>query len=300
MAAGATVLLLLILLVLHFHKPVNTAAQLAFKAERVDVVGRMQLGLASASEAEKSAVLATRDQESQAFADQARAGIVAAEQQRRELEELLRQGGTQREKDLFDEFSQLFIAFQRIDADLLDLATKNSNVKAYALAFGPAADAVKEMTASLSRLIASNSDSRDAKEVMHLAFGAEVAALHIETLLSPHIAEASESRMDDLEALMTQDDDQVRRNLEGLGALPKLNDDADVGMAAASYGQFGEIKQQILALSRENTNVRSLFISLNQERQVTLACQEALGNLQQAILEEPIEGVTYGRSAKPR
>ncbi|HME72848.1 MAG TPA: hypothetical protein VKM54_23710 [Myxococcota bacterium] len=293
-------MLLLILLMLHFRKQLNPAAQLAFKAERADLVGRMQLGLASASEAEKSAVLAITDQESQAFADQARTATAGVERERQELEQLLTRGGTQGEKDLLDEFSQLFIKFQRIDDELLNLAVQNTNLKAYALAFGPAAGALNEMSAALSHLAAANADSPDAKKVIRLAFDAEIAALRVQTLLPPHIAEASDTRMDELEALMTQEDEQVRSDLTGLGALPKLSGDADLATAASRYAQFREIKSQILTLSRENTNVRSLSISLNQKRKVMLSCQEALRHLQEAILEEPIEGVTYGRPAKPR
>jgi tetratricopeptide (TPR) repeat protein len=300
MAAGAALLLLLILLTLHFRKQQNPAVQLSFKAERADLVGQMQLGLASASEAEKSAVLAITDQESQAFADQARVATASVEEERRELEQLLTQGGTQGEKALLDEFSQLFTEFQRIDHELLNLAVQNTNLKAYALAFGPAASALTEMSTALSHLADANAASPDAKKVMRLALGAEIAALRIQALLPPHIAEASDTRMDEFEALMAQEDEQVRSDLAGLGALPKLSGDADLATATSRYAQFREIKSQILTLSRENTNVRSLSISLNQKRKVMLSCQEALRHLQDAILEEPIEGVTYGRPAKPR
>jgi hypothetical protein len=294
MAAGAAILLLFILLVLFFGKPPNPAAELAFKAQRLDLVGRMQLGVASASEAEKSAVLAITDQESQAFADQAHASTADVEREMRELVELLDGGGTQGEKDLLAEFSHRFTEFQRIDNELLSLAGKNTNLKAYALTFGPAAGALNEMSAALSRLVTANADARNAQKVMSLAFGAEIGALRIQTLLPPHIAEASDSRMDEFEALMTQEDERVRSDLEGLGALPKLNGDANVAVAASRYAQFREIKKQVLALSRENTNVRSLSISLNQKRKVMLACHDVLSDLQEAIRKEPIAGVTYG------
>ena len=287
-------MLLFILLVLLFGKQPNPDAQLVFKAQRVDLVGRMQLGLASASEAEKSAVLAISDRESQAFADQARASTADVERERRELVELLNQGGTQGEKDLLAEFSQRFTEFQRIDDELLGLAVKNTNLKAYAMTFGPAAGALNEMSAALSRLVTANADARDAKKVMSLALGAEIGALRIQTLLPPHIAEASDPRMDELEALMTREDEQVRSDLEGLSKLPKLDGDADLAVAASRYGQFREIKDEILALSRENTNVRSLSISLNQKRKVMLVCHDVLSNLQEAIRREPIEGATYG------
>ena len=121
MAAGAAILLLFILLVVLFGGPPKPDAQLVFKAQRTDLVGRMQLGLAAASEAEKSAVLAITDRESQAFADQARASTADVERERRELAALLDQGGTQAEKELLAEFSERFAEFQRIDDELLKL-----------------------------------------------------------------------------------------------------------------------------------------------------------------------------------
>jgi hypothetical protein len=294
MGVGAAIFLLFAVLVLTFGKEPNPSPQLAFKAQRVDLVARMQLGLASASEAEKSAVLAITDDESRAFADQARASTADVERERRELMELLNKGGTQNEKDLLAQFSQRFVEFQRIDDELLDLAVKNTNLKAYALAFGPAAGALDEMGAALSRVVTANADSGDAKKVMSFAYGAEIDALRIQTLLPPHIAEAGDPRMSELEALMTRGDEQVRADLEGLRALPKLSDDEDLAVAASRYSQFGAIKNQILALSRENTNVRSLSISLNQKRKVMLDCHEVLSNLRDAIAKEPIEGATYG------
>lgn len=300
MAAGAVIMLLVFLVVFHFYQKQNPAAQLASKASRVDLVSRMRLALASASEAEKSAVLATTDQDSQTFADQARAAATEVEQERQELGGLLKSEATQGEKDLFSQFSELFAEFRRIDDELLNLAVKNTNIKAYGLAFGPAAAAINEMITALSRLIASTAGSPEEKQVMILVYGAEISALHLQTLLPPHIAEESDQTMDKLEALMSGDDKRIRKNLKELAALPKLNRNADLAAAASSHARFSKIKTQILALSRENTNVKSLSISLNQKRKVMLLGQETLNKLQQAILEEPIAGVTYGRPPRPR
>jgi hypothetical protein len=216
------------------------------------------------------------------------------------LGELLKTGGTRGEKELFNQFSELFAEFQRIDNTLLDLAVKNTNIKAYSLAFGPAATALSEMNAALSRLIASNSGSPEEKQVMLLAYSIEISGLRLQTLLPPHIAEESDQKMDELEALMSKEDKQIRKNLDELTALRNLNQKANLATAVSSYDRFSKIKTQILALSRENTNVKSLSISLNQKRKVMLLCQDTLNKLQQAILEEPIAGVTYGRPARPR
>jgi hypothetical protein len=298
--AGAVILALLLLVVLHYRRDENPAQQLAFKAGRVDLVGRMELALASASEAEKSAVLAITDQDSRMFANQARAATAEVERERLELGKLLQTGGTQREKDLLAQFSQVFGDLQHIDDEVLRLTVQNTNLKAYALAFGPAADALAEMDAALSRVVAKTADSPDARRVMLLAFGAQTGVLRIQTLLAPHIAEESDPKMDRMEASMRKEESQVRKDLDGLAALPRLASDADLAAAAKTFVRYGQLKARILVLSRENTNVRSLALSLNQKRKVMSVCLDALNALRQAILEEPIPGVTYGRPQSPR
>ena len=300
MAVGAGILLVVVLVVLRVQRGQSPADQLAFKAKRVDLVERMRLALASASEAEKSAVMAITDEDSQKFADQARAASAEVEQRSRELGDALESGGTPNEKDLLAQFSKVFAEFQHIDNDLLALAVKNTNIKAYNLAFGPAADALQEMNATLSRLVTKSAAAPDARNVALLALGAETAGLQIQTLLAPHIAEESDRKMDELEARMTKEDRAVRKDLDGLAALPLFNGDTDLAAAASAYDKFSEIRTQILSLSRENTNVRSLAISLNQKRKIMLVCQDALSALQQAILQEHIDGVNYGPPSNPR
>ena len=83
--------------------------------------------------------------------------------------------------------------------------------------------------------------------------------------------------------------------LDELAASPPLAGNADLKAAAASYARFTETKTEIVKLSRENTNVRSLSISLNQKHKAMLVCQGVLAALQDAIEAEPIAGVTYGK-----
>ncbi len=134
---------------------------------------------------------------------------------------------------------------------------------------------------------------------MLLAFGAETAALRIQALLAPHIAEESDKKMDELEAVMAKEDQQVRDDLDRLAAIPRLKADPDLDTASSSYARFSAIRAQILALSRENTNVRSVAISLSQKRKVMLLCRDALDALQQAVLAEPEAGADYGRFGRP-
>jgi len=294
MLAGTILLVGGVFVVLHFHKGQSAAQQLARRADRLERVDRIRWAMAAAAEAEKSAVMAITDEESQRFADQARAVTAQAEQERGKLEKFLAADGTADERRLLNQFTQDFAGFQRIDKELLDLAVKNTNLKASSLAFGPAAAAVKEMDAALARLPGDN------VKVLRLADNARIAGWRLLALLPPHIAEESDQKMDEMEAQMTKEDREVRQSLEVLAALPNLAGNADVKAAVASYAQFNEKRTEILKLSRENTNVRSLTISLTQKRNLTSLCQDALESLHQAIASEAIVGVTQGKVTSSR
>jgi hypothetical protein len=294
---GMALLVALVLVILRYNGSQDAAAQAAFKAKRTQVVEEVRVALASAAEAEKSAVMAATDQESQNDADQARTATALAETKRRQLGQMLDTGGSQHDKDLFAQFSRAFTDLQRIDNDLLALAVKKTNVKAYGMAFGPAADAVNQMSDALSRIAAKSATSNDAAV---LALRAETGVLRLQALLAPHIAEASDARMDELEARMAQHAKQTRKDLDGLAAMPKLQADPDLQVAVSAFDRFSLLKIQILALSRENTNVRSITISLTEKRRAMSLCQDALVALNQAIQQEPVAGVQHWRPASPR
>jgi hypothetical protein len=272
------------------HPP---AQRVAVNTKKVELADRIRVALGSAAEAEKSAVLAVTDKESIDFADEARAATANAELARTELATLLHTHGTAQENDLMNQFSRAFSEFQRIDKELLDLAVKNTNVKASALAFGPAAQAIADMDGALSRLIHQTaiSTSAKAKDTLVILAEAQAAALRIEVLLPPHIAEESDQKMDELEKRMGKEDEAVRHDLSRLETLVPSGS-ADLKQAASSYARFADAKAQIIKLSRENTNVRSLSISLNQKRKVTAQCQDALAALARAIDEERAAATT--------
>jgi hypothetical protein len=151
------------------------------------------------------------------------------------------------------------------------------------------------MDAALSRVI---ERSAKAPEALQLAAGAQAGALRIQASLAPHIAEESNDKMDQLEAQMAAEDRNVSSDLKRLAAVVPPTERRDVEVATASYSRFNELRAQILKLSRENTNVRSISMSLTDERASMLFCQERLAALEAAIAEEPAPGP--GRPARPR
>ncbi len=288
LVSGTVILLALMLVVLLFNERTRATAatQQASKLQRLDRVDRIQVALALAVESEKSAVLAITDSDSQQFAEQTRIAAANVERERGELAVLFATSGNPDEMNLLQQFTEAFGEFQRIDQDLLALAVSNTNLKATSLVFGPATAALSEMDTALAHL-----PSEDVK-LQQLADTARIAAWRLLTMLPPHIAEESDAKMDTMEALMNSEDQKIHLSLDALGARKDLANNSDLGTAIACYSRFSALKTEILKLSRENTNVRSLAISLNEKRKVTLVCQAVLTALQQAIEAEPI--VTYG------
>jgi len=306
--AGVLAMSLLLFVVWRFGQASSPATALALKASRVDLVGQMQVALASAAEAEKSAVLATTDEASASFADRARAAAAELERQRVELGKLLVAGGTPRERELLEQLSASLGQLRQVDEQVLALAVKNTNLKAFALAFGTAEDrreragdtakaVLEELDGALLQAAQRHAGGPHAGQVQRLADRVRIGTLRVQALLAPHIAEERDQRMDHLEAVMAGELGQARA---ALAELVKLVGAAEVAPAMARLDRYLELQRRVLALSRENTNVKSLALSLGQKRAVQAVCQETLAALQQAILEEPISGISYGRTSPTR
>jgi hypothetical protein len=71
--------------------------------------------------------------------------------------------------------------------------------------------------------------------------------------------------------------------LEGHGAGPS----PELGAAAANLDRFIAINAELVALSRQNSDVRSLALSLGHKRTLTAACDDSLRVLQTALQRHP-------------
>lgn len=277
---GTGVLLLALVVGLQFEGRKERAEQQDLRSLRADTVQRMRVALATAMEAERSAVMAIADESSRKHADDARAAIGLVAEATRRLQDLQARGAAGTEVGLLDRFAAAFETFRRVDAQILDLAVQNSNLKAYKLAFGPAANAVAELDSALAHAAARGGDA------LRLADDARIAAWRIESALAPHIAEESDAKMTAMETEMATQDSVLQKSLNDLEALDEGALQSDVQAARASYARLGELRTRIIKLSRENTNVRSVALSLNEGEAAATACRDALIALQEAIRRE--------------
>jgi hypothetical protein len=229
------------------------------------------------ADAANRAVMADTDEASVAFASEAERATAAIQKDVDTLTPLLQTLGYSDETRLLREFNERFAEYHALDRPILDLAVENTNLKAQRLAFGPAQEAANAFRNAL-KAVPPSAPGKDAWQIEALVARAVTTVREIQVLQAPHIADADE----EIEA---------RRSLEALRALTPPASKPHLDAATAALTRFMELNAQIIALSRRNTNVRSLALSLDQKRTITVDCEARLHALQDALAKRGYTGV---------
>lgn len=109
--------------------------------------------------------------------------------------------------------------------------------------------------------------------------------LEIEVLQPPHIADAEDAVMTRLEGEMRASEAVARKSLEELRMATSPAAGLHLAAATAALDAFVVRNREIVTLSRRNSNVRSLALSLGRKRTVTAQCEDQLQALEQALAE---------------
>jgi hypothetical protein len=248
----------------------------------------LQIEFTRAADAANRAVMADTDETSVAYAREATAALDAVQKNADSLTAVLTESGFSQEADQLREFRTRFAEYRTLDRTILDLAVENTNLKAQRLSFGEARKAADAFQDALNTVASAN--VRDPWRVKALASTALARVRQIEALQAPHIAEADDAAMTALETQMTTAANEARRALDDLneGTTPASRP----GLAAArtELDRFMQLNAQIVTLSRRNTNVRSLALSLNQKRMAAAACEASLQTLRDALARRTFAG----------
>lgn len=243
---------------------------------------RIQFG--HATDASNRAVMADTDEAATASAHEAEVATKALERDAAELARLLDGLSFSSERQLVTEFGTRFAEYKQLDSRILQLAVENTNLKARALSFGAGSQAADGFRRSLES-VAASSPAKDRCRIDGLVGEAVLAVREIQVLHAPHIAEHEDPVMTRMEKEMADLDARARA---ALGSLRQLAPGADTALAdaLAKLDQFKAISTQIVELSRRNTNVLSLELSLRQKPALKAACDERLRSLQDALASE--------------
>jgi len=125
--------------------------------------------------------------------------------------------------------------------------------------------------------------ANDSWHIRALAATALAAVREIEVLEASHIVEPDDGAMTLLEKRMSSAGDTARNALTALAALVPPAVSPQVLAAESALNKFLELHIQIIALSRRNSDVRSLALSLGELRNLHGQCEDDLRALADAI-----------------
>jgi hypothetical protein len=256
-------------------------AVLRQQVEARQLAADLHVQFTKAAEAANRAVMADTDDASASAAREAEDATRAVQSDQDKLQPLVDALGYADEQRHLADFKQRFEEYRKIDAELLPLAVQNTNLKAQRLSFDAGRQAVGAVRAALSAAAGASAGGQKCC-VDALVATAAAALLEIEVIQAQHIAESDDAAMSRMETQMTslnrgahQAIDDLRKALPSAGAAL-----ADAGTALA---RFESIHADIIKLSRLNSNVRSLALSLGRKRTVTAECDDALRELEAAL-----------------
>ena len=258
-------------------------------AEARRLTDDLRVQLAKTSNASDRAVMADTDEESAAFARQADQAAAAIDSSSAALSTKLQSLGYAPEQHAMQDFTDHFAAYRKLDHDVLDLAVQNTNLKAQRLSFGPVretADGFRDALQAAGQL----APAKDRCRVDGLVARAELAVREIQILQAPHIAEPDEAAMTKIENQMTERLAAAGEALKSLGAGASGAMAKQLATASAALDRFDKLSAELVALSRRNSNVRSLALALRRAPQLVSACDGSLAVLQEALAKEGFSG----------
>jgi hypothetical protein len=251
------------------------------EARRLAADLRVQFG--KAADASNRSVMADTDDQSVTFAHEAEQATHAVEDDNLLLAPHLRNLGYPTEVRWLDEFSKHFDDYLTLDHEVLELAVENTNLKAQRLSFGPAREAADAFRDALEPL---GPRAKDSCGVGALVAKAVLAVRDLQVLQAPHIAEAGDAAMTRMEAEMGALEVTASEALARISALVDPKAQPQLAAASAALARFKDLSRQIVSLSRRNSNVRSLSLSLREKPALTTACDDSLRSLVDALANE--------------
>lgn len=255
--------------------------------EAIRIATELQAQFVRAADASNKAVMANTDALSAAFARDTEQATQSVQAGIDTLGTLVQDLGYSEETHLLQEFSVKFSEYRELDSRILALAVENTNLKAQRLSFGPALQAADAFRDALESLPAAAGERWRALAAVSTAVA---RVREIEAIQAPHIASDSDETMTKLEQRMAAADAAARAALDMLTPLLPSSARARLATARTGLDGFMGLNAEIVALSRRNTNVRSLALTLNDKGKLTTACDERIQALREALGKRQIGG----------
>lgn len=235
---------------------------------------------ARANEAGNRAVMADTEDASKTAAAEATQATTALEQGVAKLTPLLQTLNYTSEQAMLTEFSKEFGEFKTLDAEILSLAVENTNIKAQQLARTEGQQAADDVKSALVSAVA----GAPAGSPLHgYATAVQLAVLQIQVLQPRHISEADDASMTQMEQVIASHARNARTALAGLRRVAPAKMAPSVDAAVNAFERFMKVNAEIIQLSRRNSNVRSLALTLGRKRMVAAQASDRLRQIEEAL-----------------
>ncbi len=127
---------------------------------------------------------------------------------------------------------------------------------------------------------------KDRCRVAGLVAKAVLAVREVQVLQAPHIAEPDAATMTHIEKELDELQATANDAMRELSKLVASNARGPLAVAEEQLDRFKQLSDQIVALSRRNSNVRSLELALRTKPPMTATCDKTLGALQSALANQ--------------
>ena len=264
------------------HRLQLAASGLTDLVEARRLASDLHVQFTRAADASNRAVMSDTDTGAAAAADEAKAARAAVERNADTLRSLLQSLGYRDDTRVLEGFTRRFEEYRRIDEEILPLSVENTNVKAQRLSFGAGQQAAEAFRVALDHAV----EQRAGGNVWHgraLAALAMNNVLRVQVLQAPHIAEADLAAMTRMEQEMVASERVARSALRALAGILPASTSSQLTEATAALDRFASINKELIVLSRRNSDVHSLALSLGRKRTVTAECEAQLATLEEAI-----------------
>ncbi len=237
----------------------------ALRQRKVELVDGVRVSLLQAANAEKDALLAQTPAHGQQAREASDAAMAKARQDLETLERLVKAGAHAGELATLTPVATDFKELAPLEESLRALAGKNANRRAAALSRTEAALAVSRLQQVLTPVIEGTYCPAGQTALRMITATLSILALHAQ-----HIEEATSAGKATLAAAMQRQNERARAALDALAGLlpPGAVFDA-VPQAKAAYDDFWRVTGEILALSRQNTNVEATALVMKRMEPLT-------------------------------
>jgi hypothetical protein len=258
----------------------SSPASLTKLVEAQGLASAVHIALTRSVDAGNRALMATDDVTAETAANESRDAVASIDRQIGDLQLVLEALTYQIELKRLDGFKARFEEYRRLNDDILSLVLENTNVKAQRLSFGPSAESADAFHRALEAAIAPAPDPAGCTAGEQAA-RAWASILEIRAMYPRHIAEADDAEMTRMETAMTAAAASARAALEQLTRqLPAAN---GLSEASTALDRFMAVHAEILDLSRRNSNVRALALSLGRKRTVAADAEAQIIAVEEAL-----------------